>query len=99
VARIKTYKGEKKMERDSKQRAMKTRNEMRLTISKTVVKFAKNQKIGIATAIHRLKVTGRLDNDIKKYQRAYKIGYWVAWERVGNAAFSLKQKAIKEKGM
>jgi len=63
----------------------KQKKDHRSHIAKAIVKFAKEQKIGIDRALQRAQNTDRFDAAINKYMKDKKIGKSEAWRRVVTA--------------
>ena len=53
-------------------------------VAEELVKFAKEQKIGVARAISRSRNTGRFDYLIGAYMKRARVGRETAWQRVVN---------------
>ena len=62
----------------------KIEQDHRTKIAESVVKFAKEQKIGISRAIHRAQNSKRFETVISTYAKAKRIGIPEAWRRVIN---------------
>ena len=60
------------------------KNDHRVKIAESVVKFAKEQKIGIHRAIHRAQNSKRFESAINTYAKAKRIGVTEAWRRIIN---------------
>ena len=60
----------------------------RVKIAKSIVKFAKAQKIGIDRALWRVYRTGRFDTAIVEYAKSKRIGVDKAWTRIINLVYS-----------
>jgi hypothetical protein len=57
----------------------------RMEIAKDIVKYAKENKIGINRAINRAPGSDRFTKSINSYAKSKRIGVNVAWKRVFSA--------------
>ena len=57
----------------------------RMSIAESIVKYAKEQKIGINRAVNRAQNSKRFEGAIVTYAKAKRIGVVEAWRRVASA--------------
>jgi hypothetical protein len=61
----------------------------RTKIAKAILRYAKEQKVGVDRAIGRAMNSGRFDAQVETYRKSKKIGVDAAWRRVVNTVYTL----------